>query len=96
MLVRLLSREFDEVVAVTDGQQAVDKVLQKPPNYFSMIILDINMPQKDGVRACIDITDYFDDQKGLKKGIEIKKTSKFGSNALSQPNNVKSENLFKD
>lgn len=66
MLVRLLQKEFDDVVAVTDGQQAVDKVIEKPANYFSMIILDINMPVKDGVGACIDINQYFSSTiKGL-------------------------------
>lgn len=55
---------------MTDGQQAIDKVLRKPPNYFSMIILDINMPQKDGIAACIEITDYFIDHNTKKKGID--------------------------
>lgn len=44
MIVILLKKEFDEVIAVTDGLQAVKKVLEKPLNYFAMIILDINMP----------------------------------------------------
>lgn len=43
-MVKLLEKEFDEVVKVTDGLQAVNKVLSQPPNYFNMIILDINMP----------------------------------------------------
>lgn len=44
LMVKLLEKEFDEVVKVTDGLQAVNKVLSQPPNYFNMIILDINMP----------------------------------------------------
>ena len=59
MLTSLLIKEFDEVVAVTDGQQAVDKALERPVDYFKMIILDINMPRKDGVKACLEITEHF-------------------------------------
>ena len=35
-----------------------------------MIILDINMPQMDGVSACIEISSYFKRQNAT-KGIEL-------------------------
>ena len=49
MLENQLKKQFDEVICVTDGQQAIDAVMAHPIQYFSMIILDINMPRKGGV-----------------------------------------------
>lgn len=54
-----LKRQFDDVVCVCDGQQAVDAVLAHAVDHFSMIILDINMPGKNGMQACEEIVDFF-------------------------------------
>ena|ERR1044071_5960178 len=47
-LVRLLSREFDVVAAVTDGISAVDKAAELQPD---LLVLDIAMPGLSGIAA---------------------------------------------
>ena len=54
---------------MTDGQYAVEKVLQKPSHFFNMIILDIDMPRKDGLQACTEILEYFEHEKP-RKGVQ--------------------------
>jgi len=41
-----------------DGQQCVDAVLSHPPNYYSLIICDIQMPNKNGYEACMEIRQW--------------------------------------
>lgn len=38
-----------------DGQQCVDSVFRHPPNHFGLIICDIQMPNKNGYEACMEI-----------------------------------------
>lgn len=40
-----------------DGQEAVDKVLANP---FDLVLMDIQMPRKDGLSAAAEIRRYFD------------------------------------
>jgi DNA-binding NarL/FixJ family response regulator len=47
-LVRLLSRDFDVVAAVTDGVSAVAKAEQLEPD---LLVLDIAMPGLSGIAA---------------------------------------------
>ena len=47
-LVRLLSREFDVVAAVTDGLAAVKKATELKPD---LLVLDISMPGLNGIAA---------------------------------------------
>jgi len=47
-LVRLLSREFDVVAAVTDGLSAVKKAAELKPD---LLVLDIAMPGLNGIAA---------------------------------------------
>jgi len=47
-LVRLLSREFDVVAAVTDGLTAVKKAAELKPD---LLVLDIAMPGLNGIAA---------------------------------------------
>ena len=47
-LVRLLSREFDVVAAVTDGLSAVTQATQLKPD---LLVLDIAMPGLNGIAA---------------------------------------------
>ena len=48
MLVRLLSREFEVVAAVMDGQAVVTKARQLDPD---LLVIDIAMPELNGIAA---------------------------------------------
>lgn len=41
-----------------DGQECVDLVFKQPPNYYSLIICDIQMPNKNGYEACMEIRQW--------------------------------------
>lgn len=41
-----------------DGQECVDLVFKHPPNYYSLIICDIQMPNKNGYEACMEIRQW--------------------------------------
>lgn len=51
-LVRLLSREFDVVAAVSDGLSAVTAASQYEPD---LLVLDIAMPELSGIAAAMRI-----------------------------------------
>lgn len=40
------------VEEATNGEEAIKKVLDSPPQYFSLIFMDIQMPVMDGYAAC--------------------------------------------
>jgi len=44
-----------EVEAARDGQQAVDMLLEKPENYYDLVFMDIQMPNKNGYEATKEI-----------------------------------------
>lgn len=44
-----------EVETARDGQQAVDMLSEKPENYFDMVFMDIQMPNKNGYEATKEI-----------------------------------------
>jgi two-component system, cell cycle response regulator DivK len=52
MLSRRLSRAGHQVVTASDGQEAVDKVRSEHPD---VVLLDMNLPIKDGWTACAEI-----------------------------------------
>jgi hypothetical protein len=54
----MLKSEF-EVSTAVNGYEAVELVRSKPIDYFSAVILDLNMPIMDGYRACTLLFDYF-------------------------------------
>lgn len=43
------------VETARDGQQAVDILLEKPENYFDLVFMDIQMPNKNGYEAAKEI-----------------------------------------
>ena len=49
LVVEILSAQGAEVVAVSDGQEAVQQATQAP---FDLCILDIEMPKLNGLEAC--------------------------------------------
>mmetsp|Transcript_44917 Transcript_44917/g.59626 ORF Transcript_44917/g.59626 Transcript_44917/m.59626 type:complete len:101 (-) Transcript_44917:565-867(-) len=50
---------FEIVDVFENGKEALEKVLLKRPSYYSVIILDIQMPIMDGIEACKKIKEYF-------------------------------------
>lgn len=44
-----------EAETARDGQQAVDMLLEKPENYFDLVLMDIQMPVKNGYEAAKEI-----------------------------------------
>ncbi len=57
MLTRLLSRRDYEVVAFSDGGSALE-LLRKEP--FDAVLLDIRMPEPDGVSICHELRTFSD------------------------------------
>lgn len=54
-MLKLLKRVSITVETVADGVQAVDQVLERPPGYYSIILMDLMMPNKDGYESCREI-----------------------------------------
>jgi DNA-binding NarL/FixJ family response regulator len=54
-LVRLLSRDFDVVAAVTDGMSAVAEAEQLEPD---LLVLDIAMPGLSGIAAAARLKEH--------------------------------------
>jgi len=55
VILKFLARISVETETVLDGVQCTDKVFSKPPGYFSIILCDLHMPNKDGYQACKEI-----------------------------------------
>jgi DNA-binding NarL/FixJ family response regulator len=55
MLVRLLSRDFEVVAAVTDGWSAVTEATQLEPD---LLVLDIAMPGLNGIAAAARLKEH--------------------------------------
>ena len=48
-----------------NGMQALQIVSDKPPNYFDLIVLDINMPIMGGLEACARIYNYLSQESSF-------------------------------
>ena len=60
--------QLEETFTITtaeNGLQALQIVTSEPPNFFDIILLDINMPIMDGYEACSRITDYLYQEDSL-------------------------------
>ncbi|MBR7798903.1 response regulator [Undibacterium fentianense] len=53
--VELLTEAGYEVTAVEDGQALLDILFAKPPRYYSLILMDLEMPVMDGHEATVQI-----------------------------------------
>ncbi len=48
----ILEAEGYTVEAATDGKEAVEKIFGNPPNYFDVVLMDLQMPVLNGMDAC--------------------------------------------
>jgi CheY-like chemotaxis protein/nitrogen-specific signal transduction histidine kinase len=55
VILKFFSKSAIQVETVFDGVQCTDKVFAMPPGYFSMILCDLHMPNKDGYQTCREI-----------------------------------------
>ncbi|KAI9703967.1 MAG: hypothetical protein M1820_005749 [Bogoriella megaspora] len=55
VLVKLFRRCNIPCETVFDGVQCTSKVFEKPPKYYTIILCDLHMPNKDGYQTCRDI-----------------------------------------
>ncbi|KAH7091152.1 putative histidine kinase HHK2p [Paraphoma chrysanthemicola] len=55
VVLKFLARINIETETVMDGVQCTDTVFAKPPGYYSIILCDLHMPNKDGYTACKEI-----------------------------------------
>jgi len=54
----ILEREGVEVSLASNGKDALEKFLNKPEGYFDFIMMDIMMPEMDGITAAKEIRKY--------------------------------------
>ncbi|KAJ4375024.1 hypothetical protein N0V83_002103 [Neocucurbitaria cava] len=55
VVLKFLARINIDTETVLDGLQCTDTVFSKPPGYYSIILCDLHMPNKDGYQACKEI-----------------------------------------
>ncbi|TLD18297.1 hypothetical protein E2P81_ATG12092 [Venturia nashicola] len=55
VLLKFLKRSEIDAETALDGVQCTDKVFFHPPDYYSIILCDLHMPNKDGYQTCKDI-----------------------------------------
>lgn len=58
MMVKFFLQQHDyEVILATDGEEALEKIHAERPD---LVILDVNMPKKDGFEVCKDMRTHMD------------------------------------
>ncbi|KAH0167958.1 hypothetical protein KCU67_g3683, partial [Aureobasidium melanogenum] len=55
VLLKFLSKVNVKVDTVLDGVQCTEKVFANPHGYYSIILCDLHMPNKDGYQTCREI-----------------------------------------
>jgi len=55
VVLKFLAKIDVQTETVLDGVQCTDTVFSKPPGYYSIILCDLHMPNKDGYQACKEI-----------------------------------------
>lgn len=55
MILKFLSKVSIPVETALDGVQCTDKVFSHPHDYYSIILCDLHMPNKDGYQTCKEI-----------------------------------------
>jgi PAS domain S-box-containing protein len=55
VILKFLAKISIDTETALDGAQCTDRVFSKPPGYYSIILCDLHMPNKDGYQACKEI-----------------------------------------
>ncbi|EUC32617.1 hypothetical protein COCCADRAFT_98325 [Bipolaris zeicola 26-R-13] len=55
VILKFLARIDIATETVLDGVQATEAIFSKPPGYYSIVLCDLHMPNKDGYQACKEI-----------------------------------------
>lgn len=55
VILKFLAKVSIKVDTVLDGVQCTDKVLANPHGFYSIILCDLHMPNKDGYQTCKEI-----------------------------------------
>ncbi|KAJ4303476.1 hypothetical protein N0V90_002371 [Kalmusia sp. IMI 367209] len=55
VVLKFLAKISIDTETVLDGVQCTETVFSKPPGYYSIILCDLHMPNKDGYQACKEI-----------------------------------------
>ncbi|KAB2580028.1 Peroxide stress-activated histidine kinase mak1 [Lasiodiplodia theobromae] len=58
VLLKLLGKTSINVETVLDGVECTDKVFSKEHGYYSIILCDLHMPNKDGYQTCKEIRQW--------------------------------------
>ncbi|KAK2629944.1 hypothetical protein QTJ16_000764 [Diplocarpon rosae] len=58
VLTKYLDKIGIKVELAIDGVECTNKVLSKPHNFYSLILCDLHMPNKDGYQACREIREW--------------------------------------
>lgn len=63
MILKFLAKVSITVETAMDGVQCTDKVFAQPQGYYSIILCDLHMPNKDGYQTCKEIRKWEKSQK---------------------------------
>ena len=52
-VTRVLEKRGHAIVTAENGQQAIDAIARFPPGYFDVVLMDVQMPELDGLSATV-------------------------------------------
>ena len=58
VVLKFLAKVSIQAETALDGVECTDKVFAQPHNYYSMILCDLHMPNKDGYQTCKEIRQW--------------------------------------
>ena len=62
-MLKFLAKVSITAETAVDGVECIDKVFSKPFGYYSIILCDLHMPNKDGYQTCKEIRKWERDNK---------------------------------
>lgn len=58
VILKFLDKVSIKAETALDGVQCTEKVFSQPPGYYSIILCDLHMPNKDGYQTCKEIRQW--------------------------------------